>query len=104
LIGTDCPALTPGDLADAAAALARADVVLVPAEDGGYVLVGLAAPRPALFEGIAWGTSDVMRRTRERIAAGGWTSRELALRWDVDRPADLERVAALDATLLAGLR
>lgn len=104
LVGTDCPALKGEDLVAAAAALAAHDVVLVPAEDGGYVLVGLTAPRPALFEDIAWGASDVLARTRKRIRASGWTSRELDPRWDVDRPADLDRLAALDASLLAGLR
>jgi glycosyltransferase A (GT-A) superfamily protein (DUF2064 family) len=46
----------------------------------------------------------VLLRTRERIAALGLSAVTLPLRWDVDRPADLDRVAALDAALLAGLR
>jgi hypothetical protein len=104
LVGCDCPVLTAEDIAAAARALDRADVVLAPAEDGGYVLIALRAPAPGVFAGIQWGTSDVLLRTRERIAALGLSVEELPPRWDVDRPADLDRVAALDAALLAGLR
>jgi hypothetical protein len=89
LIGTDAPALDARRLAAAAAALATHDAVFVPALDGGYALVGLARPAPALFDGIAWSTAQVMRQTRER-------ARALALRWaelepvaDIDEPADL---------------
>jgi rSAM/selenodomain-associated transferase 1 len=104
LIGCDCPAREPADLAAAAAALARADAVVTPAEDGGYVLIGLRAPAPGLFADIAWGGSDVMLRTRQRAAALGLTLQELPTTWDVDRASDLDRLAALDATLLDGLR
>jgi glycosyltransferase A (GT-A) superfamily protein (DUF2064 family) len=104
LIGSDCPALESADIAAAARALDRADVALVPAEDGGYVLIALRAPAPGVFADIAWGASDVLLRTRARIAALGMSSTELASLWDVDRPADLERVAALDVALLEGLR
>jgi rSAM/selenodomain-associated transferase 1 len=92
LIGADCPALEPGDLRDAATALASHDAVFVPAEDGGYVLVALATPQPALFAGIPWGTPDVMARTRERAAAARLSMRELRVLWDVDRPEDLQRL------------
>jgi hypothetical protein len=104
LVGTDCPALQADELVQAAAALGRHDVVLIPAEDGGYVLIGLGASRPALFENIEWGASDVLARTRKRIAAERCTALELAASWDVDRPADLERLATLDPALLEGLR
>jgi rSAM/selenodomain-associated transferase 1 len=104
LIGSDCPALESADIAAAARALDRADVALVPAEDGGYVLIALRAPAPGVFADIAWGASDVLLRTRARIAALGMSSAELASLWDVDRPADLERIAALDVALLEGLR
>ena len=50
VIGSDCAAFTPGHLRAAAAALDEADVVLIPAEDGGYVLIGMREPHPALFE------------------------------------------------------
>jgi uncharacterized protein len=94
LIGTDCPALTSDHLREAAAALtAGHDAVLGPAEDGGYVLVGLQCTSPRVFEGIAWGGPDVMRDTRARLAALGWRWHEIAELWDVDRPADLMRFA-----------
>ncbi len=94
LIGTDCPALTSADLAAAAFALAAHDAVVQPAEDGGYVLIGLRAPHAQLFEGIEWGGSTVMQATRERMA-------RLGLRWcerpplpDLDTPPDYERALA----------
>jgi len=92
VIGGDCPALAPRHLREAARALVENDAVFAPAEDGGYVLVGLARPQPALFAGIAWGESDVMERTRARLAASGLAWKELDTLWDVDRPEDLERL------------
>lgn len=92
LTGTDCPPLTPAHLRRAAHALLEgADAVFYPAEDGGYVMVGLRRPQPDLFEGIAWSTSAVMAQTRERAAALGLRLCELDTLWDVDLPADLAR-------------
>ncbi len=93
LIGADCPAMTPEYLRDGAGALAAGyDVVLGPAEDGGYVLVGANRIRPDAFARIRWGGQDVMAEQRERLRSIGWRWQELALLWDVDRPDDLERV------------
>lgn len=99
LIGSDCPAMTAGYLRAAAAALtAGADAVLGPAEDGGYVLIGLRRAAAEVFEAIAWGAPDVLAATRARLAALGWRWRELAALWDVDRPQDLDRlVERIDA-------
>jgi len=97
LIGCDCPALTPAYLREADSALAGGcDAVFGPAEDGGYVLVGVAR-RPAadLFRDIAWGSATVMQETRMRLARGNWRWRELAPLWDVDRPEDLARLRQL---------
>ena len=95
LIGTDCPALTAGALQAAAAALEQGDdAVFIPAEDGGYVLIGLARPVAALFRDIAWGSGEVMAASRERLRAAGLRWRELAPSWDVDRPEDLARLRA----------
>jgi rSAM/selenodomain-associated transferase 2/rSAM/selenodomain-associated transferase 1 len=97
LIGSDCPALTAAHLAAAATALHDGhDAVFIPAEDGGYVLVGLRRPQPRLFEGIAWGSDQVMAQTRERLMALGLRWLEPATLWDVDRPEDLPRLAALE--------
>jgi len=95
VIGTDCPAFTQENLRAAAHALQEADVVLIPAEDGGYVLIGTRTAHPQLFSGIAWGTASVMQETRARIAALGLTSIELAALWDVDTEADLARCERL---------
>ena len=92
VIGTDCPALTPAHLRDATAALADADVVLIPAEDGGYVLIGAHAAQPELFSGIAWGTSSVLQETRKRISSLQLTAAELPSLWDLDTEADLARL------------
>lgn len=95
LIGTDCPAITPDYLARAFALLdGSADAVLGPAEDGGYVLLGLRRMDKRLFEGVAWGTDRVLDETRERLVALGWRWQELETLWDVDRPVDLERLMA----------
>lgn len=97
LIGCDCPALTPAYLREAAAALADGDdAVFGPAEDGGYVLVGVArSPAAGLFEDIAWGGATVMQETRGRLARGNWRWRELETLWDVDWPEDLARLRQL---------
>jgi len=95
IIGTDCPALTSADLRAAAEALTQSDdAVLKPAEDGGYVLIGLRYPVRSLFHAIPWGDDSVMTITRERLRGAGLRWRELSTSWDVDRPADLERLDA----------
>jgi rSAM/selenodomain-associated transferase 1 len=111
VIGTDCPALTPSHLHDAADALrAGTDVVVIPAEDGGYVLIGSRRPQPRLFDEMTWSTDQVMAQTRQRVAQSGFTWRELPPLWDVDRPDDLARLRAagflhlLDQTITSDLR
>lgn len=101
LLGTDCPGLTPAALREAAAALTRHDAVLVPAEDGGYVLVGLARPVPEMFAGIPWGTPAVLGETRAALQAAGASWAELAPLADVDRPEDLARLRREHPALLA---
>ena len=68
------------------------DAVVLPAEDGGYVLIGLRQPSSSLFEGLAWGCSGVMGETRLRLRRAGFRWTEPALLWDVDEPGDLERL------------
>jgi len=95
VIGTDCPAFTADNLRVAAHALRDADVVLIPAEDGGYVLIGARAAHPQLFSGIAWGTPKVLAETRARIAALSLKAVELPALWDLDTEADLARCERL---------
>jgi rSAM/selenodomain-associated transferase 1 len=98
VIGADCPALDADHLHQAAAALREGcDAVLIPAEDGGYVLIGMRAPEPALFSHMPWGTPDVMQETRRRLAGLGRRWREPLTLWDLDRPADLARLDAIGA-------
>ena len=100
LIGTDCPALEAVHLEVACAALAEgSDVVLGPAEDGGYVLIGLRRSEPRVFQNIAWGTSAVLQQTRKQIHRLGLRSTELSVLWDLDEPRDLERLKARDASM-----
>jgi len=94
LVGTDCPSLGPGLLRQAAAALADHDAVAIPAEDGGYVLLGARRPAAELFAGVNWGSGLVMTQTRNRLHALGWNWSEPATLWDVDRPEDLDRLLA----------
>ena len=96
VIGTDCPVLRPEHLREAARALlAGDDAVFCPAEDGGYALVGLRAPQPALFADMAWSTPSVMSATRARARAQGLRIREFETLWDVDLPDQLDRLDAL---------
>ena len=93
VMGTDCPALTDVHLRSAASALREgADVILIPAEDGGYVLIGMRSPQPALFSGIPWGTNAVLTETRSRVIAHRLVLAERPPLWDVDTDRDLARV------------
>lgn len=100
LVGVDCPPLTAEHLRVCAAALRSHDAVLVPAEDGGYVLVGLRGPDARVFEDIAWGGPDVMADTRRRLTERRLSWCEPFVLWDLDRPEDLDR----DPTLVGGRR
>jgi uncharacterized protein len=95
VIGTDCPALTPDVLREAAAALRDHEAVAIPAEDGGYALIGLRQPVLAVFQYVDWSTDRVMAQTRQQLQAAGLTWRELAPLWDVDRFEDVERLLGL---------
>lgn len=95
VIGTDCPWLSAGTLQEADELLGGTDAVLGPADDGGYVLLGLHGVVPSLFAEIDWGTERVLATTRERLTELGWDWRELAPRPDVDRPEDLDALAEL---------
>ena len=95
LMGTDCAVLAPGHLQAAARALKQHDVVMVPAEDGGYVLVGMRRPVPELFERVEWSTPQVMTQTRERLTQAGVNWLEMQTLWDVDEPADWQRLQVL---------
>jgi glycosyltransferase A (GT-A) superfamily protein (DUF2064 family) len=66
--------------------------VFVPAEDGGYVLVGAQHISRAAFDGIPWGSATVMQRSRDKLMELGWSWSECPTLWDIDRPGDLDRL------------
>lgn len=94
IIGADVPELDSAYLLGAASALERAVAVFGPAEDGGYVLVGLSQTVPQVFADIEWGGPQVMAQTRARLHSLGMPAVELATLWDLDRPEDLARLQA----------
>ena len=90
VIGTDCPALNSRYLEDSLAALeSGADAVVGPAEDGGYVLLGLSRLQEQLFKNMAWGTSNVLTETLSRMEG---SVKQMPLMWDVDHVEDLIRM------------
>jgi rSAM/selenodomain-associated transferase 1 len=92
IIGCDCPSLTADDLEQALTALDQPkSSVLAPAEDGGYVLIGLDQPHSRLFSGISWGSRHVFEQTRACIDQLNLRYFELRQQWDLDKPADLIR-------------
>lgn len=96
VIGADSPTLPMAWVADAARALASgtADVALGPASDGGYYLIGLRAPCPALFRDVPWSSADVARITLERAREARLRVHLLPQWFDVDTESDLRRLQA----------
>ncbi len=91
LLGADVPALAPHHLTAAAQALAGGEVVIGPALDGGYYLLGFARRLPFLFTRMPWGTSAVLEETLARLREQGIAPHLLETLADCDRPADLAR-------------
>lgn len=90
LTGTDCPELKAAQLQQAASALRCCDATLVPAFDGGYVLLGLKRFHRSLFEGIAWSTDRVAKETVQRLKQLEWSVQHLPMLHDIDEPEDLK--------------
>ena len=99
IVGADCPALTVSHFGQAIDQLATHDVVLTPADDGGYVLIGARRTHSAMFDGIAWGYDAVLKQQRARLLATGLSCHEMTPLWDVDRPEDLARLISLQPPL-----
>jgi len=92
VIGTDAPALDAAAIQQAIDVLHKqTEVVFVPAEDGGYVLVGLQKPYDFLFQNIKWGTAEVMQQCRDALRLNDIVFDELDECWDVDVLQDYER-------------
>lgn len=95
VIGTDCPELTGAEIEDAFERLGDSELVLGPAADGGYYLIGMSRAFPRLFDAIPWGTDRVLAETRQVAEELRLSVSMLRLLHDVDRPEDLESVRAL---------
>lgn len=94
ILGADAPTLPRTLVEDAFARLsAGADAVIVPAHDGGYVLVGASHPVPALFENVPWGTPSVTETTRRHAREAALVLAETSPWSDVDVEDDLPRLA-----------
>jgi rSAM/selenodomain-associated transferase 1 len=96
VIGTDAPALDEHLIRQAIDVLhAGKEVVFVPAEDGGYVLVGMKYAYDFLFQQITWGSSNVMQQSRNALDLHKVPYTELAMCWDIDRLDDYQRYLSL---------
>jgi uncharacterized protein len=102
LMGADCPELTAERLAAAFDVLEGTDVVLGPAADGGYYLIGMRRLLPEVFRGIQWGSERVLEQTLHAARAAGIEWRLLDTLSDVDRPEDLPVWAKTTAAQAAG--
>jgi len=89
IIGTDCPGVNVLVMEQAFEALSNYDLVLGPAQDGGYYLIGVRRLIPELFSGISWGTSEVLQQTVEIAKQIDLAIAYLPTLADVDRPEDL---------------
>jgi rSAM/selenodomain-associated transferase 1 len=98
-VGTDSPTLPPEYVERAFAALAHADVVLGPAADGGYYLIGCGRRLPPVFEGVDWGTGRVLAQTVALLGDPAWRLAVLPPWYDVDTPADWAALAGHVAAL-----
>jgi glycosyltransferase A (GT-A) superfamily protein (DUF2064 family) len=92
ILGTDAPLVAPGTVRAAFDALARAEVVIGPATDGGYWLIGARCAVPELFTDVAWGTPRVLPETLRRVR--GRAVELLPFHYDLDEAADLELLEA----------
>ncbi len=90
IIGTDCPDITPAILEQGFEGLDHHDLVLGPAMDGGYYLIGQQRLIPELLEGISWGTETVLGETKDIAAKLHLKTAFLPELADVDRPEDLK--------------
>jgi len=94
VVGTDCPELDVALLDRGFGSLGSAELVLGPARDGGYYLVGLTRRAPAIFRGISWSTDRVLEQTLDRAREAGLSSTLLPRLPDLDTPEDLARLIA----------
>ena len=92
VIGSDVPTLQAHHLQSAALALEANDVAVLPADDGGYVLIACRQTSAAPFHEVDWGSEQVLEQTHERCRTAGLRLWEGEVLWDVDRPEDVVRL------------
>jgi rSAM/selenodomain-associated transferase 1 len=97
IIGSDCPYVRAADIEEAWNALAMVDVVIGPARDGGYWLIGLRSEQPDLFTDIPWSTDDVLAQTLQRCQAQALAVTELRELVDIDTVEQWREFVADDA-------
>lgn len=88
VIGSDCPTVTASDIELGWDELDQHDVVIGPAQDGGYWLVGLRSSCPRLFQEISWSTPTVLVETLKKAEAAGLKVKIMQQRSDIDSPED----------------
>lgn len=91
VIGSDCPSVDAVYIEQARRALAEADVVFGPSDDGGYVLIGARRVHPDMLAGVEWGSDTALAGSLEAVQRAGLRAATLDPRWDVDEPADWDR-------------
>jgi uncharacterized protein len=96
LIGSDCPGIDAALVSRAFGSLSEHDLVLGPAHDGGYYLIGLRRPEPRLFRGVDWSTDAVLAQTLSRAARLKLHSALLPRLRDIDTPEDAIALGLLD--------
>lgn len=94
IVGSDCPSVDADYVRQAFSALERADVVLGPSDDGGFVLIGSRRVLGSTLSNIDWGTDQALVQTNEALSAAGFQAVQLDERWDVDELTDWERFCA----------
>jgi hypothetical protein len=102
IVGTDVPECEREHVREALRSLDDHDVVLGPTHDGGYYLIALSQPRPALFKSIPWSTPSVLPATAERAGVLGLSVRMLDPLRDIDTVDDLKAEWARVRPLTAG--
>lgn len=94
IVGTDAPFVSEKVVHDAAVELMTHDVVIGPALDGGYYLIGTSEDRPQLFEGVEWSTDKVLQTTLDICENNDWSVAQLEPHRDIDTKADLDAILA----------
>lgn len=98
IIGTDCAEISPDLIEDAFDQLEKNEVVIGPAVDGGYYLLGMGKYFPQIFKEVNWSTAEVLIQTRANLNSAGISFAELAIKSDIDTLEDWERLKSILTT------